>query len=185
MARNVRREIRQNQEAGVVIEEITDFKPFDNEFARLFGQTYRHHSGQECPLTAKFFLEVSSQCSGTAAAYCAFKKGQLQGFSLVLKGEDIWHVFLTGQEYTENESDNSFFNMVFYSPIREAIAQGVKRIHFGPANYETKRRRGCRTEPFFMWLRSPKKHINLALPIWMKVTDYWYQRKYHDIFTKE
>jgi len=182
MAGNIKREINKNKKAGIVIERVIDFKPFSEEFAHLFSNTHRRYTGKESPLTPKFFNELSSYCFGTATAYCAFKDGRLRGYSLVFEGKDIWHVFLSGQEYAEEDQDYTYFNVFFYAPIREAIAQGAQRIYFGAANYEAKLRRGCRTEPLYMWLRSTERKMNLWLFMWMRVTELgyrWQYRNYH------
>ena len=178
MAKNIRREIRQNLEAGIKIEEVTDFEPLAEEFARIFGQLFNRFKEKNCPFTPAFFRELPLRCPGMMTSFCAFQGEKLRGFSIVLKDRDIWRVVLASQDHTNFKKDNTFFDVAFYTPVRESIKQGVKRIYYGTENYETKLRRGCQLDPLFMWLRSPQKKINLLLPMWMRVLDLWYQKNY-------
>jgi len=178
MAKNIRREIRQNREAGIIIEEVNNFEPLAEEFARIFGQLFNRFKEKSCPFTPTFFRELPLHCPDMMTSFCAFQEDKLRGFSIVLKDRDIWRVVLASQDHTNFKKDNTFFDVAFYTPVQEAITQEVKRIYYGTENYETKLRRGCQLDPLFMWLRSPQKKINLVLPIWMRVVDLWYQRNY-------
>jgi len=92
---------------------------------------------------------------------------------------------LSGQDYDQDNKAPSFFYVCFYEPIKEAIERNARRFYFGPANYETKLRRGCRTEPLYMWLKSPKMSIHSFLSGWLKVTEMHYKHKYGDIILRQ
>jgi predicted N-acyltransferase len=179
----IRRQINRNRKAGVTIVRVTDFAPLCEDFARLFDQTYRRYTGRASPLKPDFFRTLSSHCPGRAVAYCGFKEGRLRGYFLVLKGEKIWHGILTGQEYVEEEKDFTFFNVTFYEPLRDAIAEGARRVYFGAASYEAKMRRGCRSEPLFMWLRSPGSGGNRWLRSWLALTELRYRHKHRGLLS--
>jgi predicted N-acyltransferase len=179
----VRREINRNRKAGVTIERVTDFGPLSEDFARLFDQTYRRYAGKASPLSPEFFRAISSHCPGRAMAYCGFKEGRLRGYFLVLKGEKIWHGIVTGQEYVEKEKDFTFFNVTFYEPLRDAIAEGARRVYLGAASYEAKMRRGCRAEPLFMWLRSPASGGDRWLRSWLALTELRYRHKHRGLLS--
>jgi predicted N-acyltransferase len=185
MANNVKREINKTKKLGIRIERHTSYGALSEKFAHLFGETYFRHTGKKSPLTVDFFNHLASHCRNVLSAYCAFKDDELRAFSLILEGNDIWHYFLSGQDYDLDNKDPSYFYVVFYEPIKEAIERNAKRFYFGPANYETKLRRGCRAEPLYMWLKSPKMSIHSFLSGWLKVTEMRYKRKYEDIILRQ
>ena len=181
MAKNVLKEIRKNKNAGIHIEKISGFSHLADQFACLFGETYYRHTRKKSELTKQFFQNISSHGNDIANAYCAFKGDTLRAFSIVLEGKDIWHSLLSGQNYEADRQDSSFFNVVFYAPIREAIRNNARRIYFGPANYEAKLRRGCLIEPLSMCFKSSNTCINKLLSYWFRITEIWYQRKYQEL----
>jgi predicted N-acyltransferase len=179
----VRREIKKNRDAGVRIEKLNNFSDFAEIFATLFENTHFRHTQNKSPITKSFFHTLSSYCNGIAKAYCAFKGDSLRAYCIILEGNEVWHVVLSGQDYEVDEKDYSYFNVVFYEPVREAIAKNARRIYFGSANYGAKLRRGCLIEPLSMHLKSPKMGINKFLSGWSRITDMWYKRKYRYLFT--
>ena len=56
MAKNIRREIRQNREAGVDIKEIEDFESLADDFSRIFGNLFRRFKKKTALLHQNFFV---------------------------------------------------------------------------------------------------------------------------------
>ena len=108
----------------------------------------------------------------------------IAGLWVIRIANKLIHRFFEKKDYDQGEKDHSYFYVCFYEPIKEAISRNVQRFYFGPANYETKMRRGCRIEPLFMNIKSTKVSTNLFLSKWFKVTEKWYRHKYRDLLIK-
>lgn len=68
-------------------------------------------------------------------------------FSLFVKHDSAWHALWTGADYTLAAHRSTYFDALFYEPLRSAGRVGVTEITYGLGGDEGKRRRGCILRP--------------------------------------
>jgi predicted N-acyltransferase len=84
------------------------------------------------------------------AALCILcrHKGNLVGFSLLYRWRDELYARIVGFDYERLPADSRvYFTVLFYEPIRYAIARGIKVIDYGVEVGEAKVARGCVLSP--------------------------------------
>lgn len=70
----------------------------------------------------------------------------------------IWHFYIAGFDYNYiTKNDYTYFNIAFYEPIKDAIEEGVKRIHFRPSSLQAKLKRGCNLEKLYLFVKCQNK----------------------------
>lgn len=79
--------------------------------------------------------------------YTVTQGDTLLSFSLFIQDGTEWTAMLTGSDYTSPDATFGYFSTIYYQPIADAPARGVKTIAYGPGAQETKRRRGCQITP--------------------------------------
>lgn len=83
---------------------------------------------------------------------------RILSFSLFIQDGPEWTAMLTGSDYTRPESSFGYFETLFYQPATLAHDRGIRKISYGPATVEAKRRRGCQvTTCFAAELRLPRR----------------------------
>ncbi|MFE9660190.1 GNAT family N-acetyltransferase [Streptomyces sp. NPDC005955] len=78
--------------------------------------------------------------------------GDVVGFSLFISYGDQWHVFWCGFDYENPASRRTYFDAMFYSPVRVAQTEEVRTIDYGLGYEKSKKWRGCHTTPRDMWV---------------------------------
>lgn len=70
-------------------------------------------------------------------------------FSLFIQDGDEWSAMLVGSDYSTPNSAFGYFSTLFYQPAEQAPGRGIKKIWYGAASIDAKRRRGCHVTPCF------------------------------------
>jgi uncharacterized protein len=68
---------------------------------------------------------------------------RLLSFSLFIQDGPEWTVMLTGSAYDDPDAGYGYFSAMFYQPIEQAPARGVRLLSYGYGTLDAKRRRGC------------------------------------------
>ena len=136
----------------------------------------RYNPGDICPFSEAFFDALKSNMKNRAVVHLARQNGKLISYSLVLKGKNRWHMFLSGDADDElAHVDKLHFNLNYYFPIRQAITTGISQLDYGLSGYDTKVRRGCRLEPISIFLRGNTLFLRWGLPVWMRLVNWRYR----------
>ncbi|MER5887194.1 GNAT family N-acetyltransferase [Streptomyces sp. NPDC001941] len=83
--------------------------------------------------------------------HCTSARGDVVGFSLFLTHHDQWHVFWCGFDYADPASRGTYFDAMFYAPVRAALAEGVRSIDYGLGYERSKKWRGCHGARRDLW----------------------------------
>ncbi|GFH38983.1 GNAT family N-acetyltransferase [Streptomyces pacificus] len=75
--------------------------------------------------------------------HCVTGAGDVVGFSLFIAYADQWHVFWCGFDYENSASRRTYFDAMFYSPVRVAQTEEVRVIDYGLGYEKSKKWRGC------------------------------------------
>ena len=146
--KDVRREIKLCKGSEVSIVEEKNFGGFSSTLSNLHSNLFsRYNPGGETPYGPSFFSGLSEYARDKTRVLIARKDGSIIGFSLSLQHQSTLDVYLVGFDYSSRTStDFVYFNLAYYEPIRLAIAEGVKRIHFSINSEGLKLKRGCKVE---------------------------------------
>lgn len=77
---------------------------------------------------------------------------EILAFSLFIAHGDQWHVFWCGFDYENPASRRTYFDVMFYSPVRAAQAEGIRTIDYGLGYEQSKKWRGCRGAQRDIWV---------------------------------
>ncbi|UCB60944.1 MAG: GNAT family N-acetyltransferase [Candidatus Bathyarchaeota archaeon] len=150
--RKIRKEIRTNRKAGIRIEELK-IDSLVNTIPKLYDNLYMKYNRKPSPLTSAFFATLAHYSPNRTRVFAAKKNDRVVGFSLFLEHQHVWDCYIVGFDYKNLGNNYTYFNLVFYAPIEKALQEDVKRINFRPGTFEAKRRRGCKPEKLFFFIK--------------------------------
>ncbi len=173
-------ELNRFEQSGVQLTEEPLHALDDDTLARLHGaHAARYRNGNGRPLPAGFFASLKQALGGRAVVHVARRDQELIGYSIVLKGKDRWHMFLSGeQDAADAHSDKLHFQLNYYFPMRLAIESGAHTLDYGMAAHQAKVERGCRLEPVQAWLRFHSLVSRVAMSAALPLADARYRWKH-------
>jgi len=177
MPRNVHKEMRRCRKAGIVLRTIDDPAAHGARIHELADRHFRRLNGIELPYSPRFFARLHENLGDDLVFYGAFRGGELVGFSLLLRRNDIGYLPILGIDPEKTGGARLYFSICYYGPIADAIARGVKRMYVGKTNYHAKARRGFRTMPVSLYYRAAGRSKHLALRPWFAAHAAWMRRK--------
>lgn len=169
---SIRREIRKCEENGVKIDMVSEFGELSQTLSNLYGNLYRKYSKQESPYDAAFYQRLNEFANDKIRLFVARKNGEVVAFSCCfLQGEtlDVHHCGFNYEALGKN--DYTYFNLCFYAPIKWSIEKGIKRIYYGSTMSDAKRKRGCKPERRFSFIKlqnSVSRNLAQALYTWTR-----------------
>jgi hypothetical protein len=99
---------------------------------------------------------ASFQQLGTKVTlFLAEVDGRVIGFSLLLDAGAVHHLWMTGTDYEDSRSRNTYFEVMYHAPIEYGYEAGISEISFSYGTELPKVRRGCRIDPVYAYLRPP------------------------------
>ncbi len=96
--------------------------------------------------------------------YCSFLDGEVVGFSLLLVWGDSWYGYFTGT-YATPRTRGAYFDHLFYAPIADASADGVRILDMGIGAWQGKSLRGFGLTPVDLWVRALDPAIARAVEV--------------------
>jgi len=144
MSRNIRKEINKNRREDVVIRQLSDIHGHEARLYQLVRGNYEKHNNTVFPFHRDVFLYIQDIFRDDALFYIAFKKKQIVGVCLLLKRKATGFCPLMGVDREMAGNDFTYFNLCYYRPVSYAIHKNIKKMYYGTAMYEMKRKRGCK-----------------------------------------
>ena len=166
MKKNISHEINKNRKSGVVIEEIMDFNGQEKKFYDLLNENNIKHNKTPMVFQKDFLNRLKKNCGEDLVIYRSLKHGQLSGVGILLKNKKTGSVAFSGINRQLAQNDATFFNMLFYGPITDAIAKNIQRLYYGNAMYDMKIRRGCKVEKTFFFHKPRHLFFRPATNLW-------------------
>jgi len=159
--RSVRREIRKCKENGITIAEEKEFEDLSATLSCLHSNLKKKHEKTvESARNISFFRKLSEYAKDKTRVLIAKRGGEVVGFSLSLQHNDILDVHMCGFDYAaQTSTDFTYFNLGYYMPIRIAIEEGMKKIHYSINEDKVKLRRGCKTEKTYSFIKCHKRFL--------------------------
>jgi predicted N-acyltransferase len=168
--KNVRREIRKCEESGVSIVEEDEFGDISTTLSDLHSNLFsRYNRGIENPRGSSFFRLLSEHAKDRTRVFVARQHGKIVGFSLFFQHKGILDVSVCGFDYnSQTKTDFTYFNLIYYAPIRLAIQEEMTRIHFSINSDLLKLRRGCKSEKMYSFVKCHNKLLGLLYNLYVK-----------------
>jgi hypothetical protein len=164
VSRNVKREIKKCEEAGILIEEEKNFENDAVTLSNLSANTFsKYNKDRESPVDSSYFTALSKYAKDDARVFVAKKNERIIGFSLCFRKKDIIDVSMVGFDYDSlTKTDFAYFNVTYYVPVKWAIDKGIRRAYYRFGTEEAKLKRGCKIEKLHTFL---KLHNRLLRPL--------------------
>ena len=117
----------------------------------------------------EFFECLSDYAKANTIVFIAKKKGNIIGFSICLHKGETLDVFHFGFNYEQqNKTDFTYFNLGYYSPIKWAIQEGMKKIYYRIGAEKIKYKRGCKPEEQYTLVKWHNRLLNSQIKNYMK-----------------
>ncbi|WP_437591661.1 peptidogalycan biosysnthesis protein [Sorangium sp. So ce1000] len=151
-----RRDMRQVGEAGIQFTVTSNWGSLGGDFERLYETTYSKYGEEHFRHPESFWAQLERHLGPRTEAIVARNGSTVVGFtSLLHKGDDLW-VYRIGRTEEQGLDDAPlYFSLVFYEPIKRAVALGAKRIWLSGGTWKTKRRRGAVGQPLYSYMWFP------------------------------
>jgi predicted N-acyltransferase len=152
----VRKEIRRFEQAGLELAfgDAADITP---DLADLAAQTSVKYGHRPNPERLAREFDVWRRHLGPYIRVVLARKGAKNvGFLVLHEWRGRFFAKEAGFDYCDSgPSTFSYFNVLFYGPLRLAIDEGIREIHYGPGGVETRVARLCETRLLQSYLRFP------------------------------
>ena len=151
---NVRREIRKCKENGVTVEE-SKLDDLTTKVSELYTNlSLKYNKNAKKIIDPDFFSTLNMYAKEKTKLFIAKKNGEVIGFSLTLLQRGILDVMMVGFNYSkQTETDFSYFNLTYYTPIKWAIENGVEKIYYRWSMEKIKLDRGCKSEETYSFTK--------------------------------
>lgn len=166
----VRREIKKWRQSGVTIMEEKEFEDLSASLSCLHSNLKKkYEKSAENARKASFFRNLSKFAKDKTRVIVARQCDKIIGFSLSLQHNDVLDVHMCGFDYnTQTNTDFTYFNLVYYVPIRLAIEEGIKRVHFSINEDRVKLKRGCKQERTYSFVKCHNRILGSLYSLNMK-----------------
>ena len=170
MRKNVKREIEKCKQSGVTITEENEFGHFSTTLSNLHSKLFsKYNKSGKSPYDAAFFRKLSEYAKDKTRVFVARRDSKMVGFCLYLQHKGILDVYMCGFDYdVQMSTDYTYFNIVYYTPIRLAIEEGIKRINFSVSSERIKLKRGCKLEKTYSLVKCQNKLFEPLYRLYMK-----------------
>lgn len=152
----IRDDIRKFQSQGLTIRH-QDVSALTEQLALLqmnMQRKYGHRS--DLLWTIRGYEQIKQNLGRWARVFTVYKDTQPLAFALFYEKDGTYYCKQAGFDYEQLGNSSCYFNLVFYEPIRQAIARGIGSIHYGLESYETKLSRGCYLQKLWGYFSFPQ-----------------------------
>jgi predicted N-acyltransferase len=177
--RNIAQDINKHQKSGVIIEPAADdLIEWEKPMIGLLNRHYLTHNNIALPYNENILNRLKTNLKENVVIYRARIGGSLIGLSVMVKKDGVWSFVLVGIDQALAKKNATYFNILFYRPIEDAIASKIRKIYYGNGLYEVKIRRGCDIAKTFIFYKNYRRMFHIPVKIWFLLHHLWYQRKF-------
>lgn len=177
MKKNIAIEINRNKKAGVIISKVKNLTEQENRLYALLNGNCIKHNKASLPFHENFLSQLKKNFGDDLVIYRSIKNNRISGMGIMLRSGDAGYLSFVGVDHHLSQNDATFFNMLFYRPIADAITEDIKRLYYGNAMYDMKIRRGCKIEKAFFFYKPCRACFRPAVTAWFYLHKLWYQKK--------
>jgi hypothetical protein len=167
---------QQGKKTGLRLEHSHDFSGSEELFNLYSGALDRYRHENIVPFTPAFYKNLETYVREYAYILRCYHNDDLVGHWMYFFDGNLASMTLSGVR--EDARDyNAYFN-ICYDAVREMIEKGCKKILFGAATYEVKRRIGCSMRRTIVSVKFQNPILNVALQLLTIVRNIWTERKF-------
>ena len=179
MKKTIPREINKNRKAGVVIKKLQNIDEHQGRLYELLVMNHKKYYKDDFTFKPDYFHLATEIFGDDAEIYIAVKDEKIIGVCGVLRKGNEGYISCIGIDHNYSRDDFTYFNIMYYEPIYNAITNGIKRLYYSNALYELKSRRGCSVDNTYLFykpfIKSPGK--NFILKRWFRLHNWWMTQK--------
>ena len=153
LAHNIRREIRRAHREGLTIGEWNPAETPGAELCRLMAQHEQNLNNRAWRFQPGLLERLSQSLGTDCRVLVATSATALQGTIVVMVSGKRGYVQYPGLVARADRADFTYFNLVYYEPIRIGISLGLESIAYGNGAYQAKIRRGCTVRANHLYFR--------------------------------
>ena len=176
--RSINHEINKNRKSGVVIKQLHDIDNHQKRLIELLEMNYRKYNTDIFPLRPNYFKQVKENFGDNAIIYAAIKEESIIGVLIEFRRGKVATAPNIGIDHHSSKGDLTYFNLVFYEPIKNAFETGLQRLYSGNAFYKMKARRGYTAADTYIFYKSNNSLMNFYIKIWFLIHNLWMTRKF-------
>ena len=186
MQKNIVKEVNKNRREGVIIEELTNIDRYEERLYELVNHNYYKHNQSLFPFTSKFFIKLKENLGEDVVLYASFKNGSVTGVCTLFKRNRTGYLPIVGVDHEETGNDATYFNILFYRPIMDAISEQMARLYYGIAMYDLKTKRGCKINYAYVYYKPFNETLKIAIKPWFALHSLWFRKnKYQNIVKRK
>lgn len=147
----IRRERRAFEKKKLKIEKIIEFKALANTLARLEGNLltkYGYQDSVDLAYSENWYIGLNDTYGDKSYVYVVRNaEDKVLGFSLFIEDRNGKRMCAKAAGFDYEclpKNAYAYFNVVYYTPIEEAVKAQINSISFGCEMYEVKVKRGCK-----------------------------------------
>jgi predicted N-acyltransferase len=150
----ISKEVKRGKKAGLVMEQLDKPEEVSASLHRLLEEHNVRHNQKPFAVRKEFFDRLKANMGEKAVIYTAKIGEQLVGVQVKFQsGEDVI-AWMIGIDQEAARTAATYFNLSYNRLIEDAIAEGYRRIYYGPLLWEVKARRGCKAAEADFYLRA-------------------------------
>ncbi len=163
-AKNIPGEINLGKKVGLVIEKLANPGEKAEVLHRLMNEHNLRHNSTPFAFRQEFFEQLETLLGDRAPVYIARIGEQIIGVQVTFRQGSELLAWMVGIDPESGRSAATYFNLGYNRLIERAIADGCRRIYFGPLMWDVKARRGCTSMDmdFFFRARNPLQKAMLG-----------------------
>jgi len=176
MWKSINREINKNKKEGVLIQSIDDAEEYEDRLHELANMNTYAHNKMPFMFSKAFFKKLKENLANESTIYVAVKDGNVTGFSVILSKDGMSSMPMGCVDHEMSGNDLTYFNILYYRPIMEAISSGKSRIYYGRGMYELKRRRGCNVKNIYFYYKPYNVRQKILAKTLFPLREIWLKR---------
>lgn len=178
MKKTIPRDINKNRKAGIEIKELKNIAEHRDKLFRLLKMNHEKHNNNTFLLKPDYFLHLKENFGNDAIIFTALKEDDIIGVCIELRKGKRAALTHVGIDHNISKGDLTYFNIVFYEPIKKAIENGTEKIYCGNAFYAMKGRRGFKAARTYIFYKPNLGSLNYLVRIWFLMHKLWMKRKF-------
>jgi len=153
------RTLKEVEQAGYTLEQMTDLEAHAARLHELYRQVHERATLRLVMLPAGFFPALAAALPGQFRCGAIRRGDELAGFVTTLKDKDTAVGYYLGYDTAANASVPIYLRLL-HAVVADALALGCRRLSLGRTALEPKARLGARPEPLRIWLRHRQPVFN-------------------------
>lgn len=150
--KRLRRELSAFGDAGAQVRAV-GLEDLGPEHVRLHTAHLRRYGHEAGAASSQRLLdEIRNHPTGRPLVLEVLEKDTVTGFLVAYAWDGELMTSMLG---LTSSAPYAYFSLVFYEPLRWALAEGLARVRFGPGTYAAKQQRGCTIRALTSWILVP------------------------------